>query len=116
MTDQRYNGWANYETWAVGMYLDGNYTGEGTYRAVLELVGEEINAYADEYEGEPELSEAACRTRVADALQRWFDDELYADDRDMPGIVADLLRAAIDEINWRELAEAKLTEVAEVES
>ncbi len=36
MTDTTYNGWANYETWAVGMYLDGNYDGPGTYYETIE--------------------------------------------------------------------------------
>ena len=35
-----YNGWKNYETWAVGLYLDGNYTGEGTYSDVLGIAGQ----------------------------------------------------------------------------
>lgn len=24
-----YNGWATYETWAMGMYVDGSYSGDG---------------------------------------------------------------------------------------
>lgn len=38
MSDTEYNGWSNYETWAVGMYLDGNYTGSGTYELAIETV------------------------------------------------------------------------------
>lgn len=38
MTDQTYNGWTNYETWAVGMFLDGNYTGEGIEEALKNYV------------------------------------------------------------------------------
>ena len=30
MTAETYNGWTNYEKWAVGLYLDGNYDGLGT--------------------------------------------------------------------------------------
>ena len=38
MSDETYNGWKNYETWAVGMYLDGNYDGPSTYYAAIETV------------------------------------------------------------------------------
>ena len=37
-SDETCNGWKNYETWAVGMYLDGNYDGPGTYYAAIETV------------------------------------------------------------------------------
>ncbi|MES2147868.1 MAG: hypothetical protein V4491_08470 [Pseudomonadota bacterium] len=36
--DDTYNGWKNYETWAVGMYLDGNYDGPSTYYETVERV------------------------------------------------------------------------------
>ena len=87
-----YNGWTNYETWAVGMYLDGNYTGEGTYQEVQQLV----RKHDDEYQ-------------LASALEDWFDGELPEFD----GIAGDLLRAARDEVNWFELAKSKLEEVKE---
>jgi hypothetical protein len=100
----QYNGWTNYETWAVGMYLDGNYTGEGTYRAVLDLVREQmVQRDANQYS----ISD------VADALQAWFDDEIYNDSHELSGIVGDLLKAALDEVEWRELAEHKIAEVSE---
>jgi hypothetical protein len=46
-----YNGWKNYETWAVGMYLDGNYTGEGTYLDVLDVVRESATTECEACEG-----------------------------------------------------------------
>ena len=93
-----YNGWTNYETWAVGMYLDGNYTGEGTYRACLQLIGGcvEDGGYA------------------ADALKEWVEEEIGAETNDLAnGIASDLLGAALSEVNWRELAEHKVQEVSE---
>lgn len=95
MSDTTYNGWTNYETWATGLYLDGNYTGEGTYREVLDLVREHApDVYA-----------------VAVAFEAFVDEEIERHEID--GLALDLLRAAADEINWRELAESKISEISE---
>lgn len=93
-----YNGWTNYETWAVGMYLDGNYDGEATYRYVLDLVREH-GAYV------PMVADA-LRDLVAEHTSR-------AVDRIASGLAADLLGAAVSEVNWHELAEHKCSEIIE---
>lgn len=107
--DKTYNGWTNYETWAVGMFLDGNYEGEWCYRHFLEVVNEA-------YEGAEETSywtlEEARRFAVEDALKKQA-TALIEGDEGIPGVAGDLLRAALDEVNWRELAEAKIRDRAE---
>jgi hypothetical protein len=88
MSDDRYNGWKNYETWAVGMYLDGN-------KCVLDRVRETA----------PEGVYA-----VAGALEdyvRAYLPELGA------SIAADLLGAAVDTVDWTELATHKYNEIVE---
>lgn len=108
--DKTYNGWTNYETWAVGLYLDGNYDGEGTYRYVLELVGEAAQAFnADNVEAGIWTEADARKFAVEDALKSWFEETLP----ELDGIAADLLGAATSEINWLELAQHKLDEIAE---
>jgi hypothetical protein len=102
MQDSSYNGWTNYETWAVGMFLDGNYTGEGTYREVLALVHDVV-----EYNGA--LSPSEITYRLGEDLKDWFDQQLP----EISGIAQDLLGAACSEVNWRELAEAKLAEISD---
>lgn len=105
-TDKTYNGWTNYETWAVGLHLDGNYDGEATYLEVLELVRNiSENAEATEYSTLDEMR----LYDTADALKDWFEESLP----ELDGIVSDLLGAAVSEINWRELAASKLAEIAE---
>jgi hypothetical protein len=104
MQDKSYNGWTNYETWAVGMFLDGNYTGEHTYREVLALA-EDHDSDARESERDPD---DAVYT-LANALQEWFNEQLP----ELDGIASDLLGAAVSEINWTELAKSKLTEIGE---
>lgn len=112
--EQGYNGWTNYETWAVGMYLDGNYTGEGTYHEVLRIVVDVVetpnyNANPDEsFLGSPALSQ---RAQLADALKDYVQEATEVED--ISGLLRDLLRAALGDVNWRELAEAKLAEITE---
>lgn len=101
--EQGYNGWTNYETWAVAMFLDGNYTGEGTYQDVLDVVRDvEATGYVTR------------EFAVADALKDYVEESIGEATDDLPnGLAADLLRAALSEVNWRELAESKLAEVVE---
>lgn len=109
--DTTYNGWANYETWAVGMYLDGNYDGEGTYLAVLDLVRDlvrERNQAAEDGE------QPFYASYVADALKDWTTERIGEETDDLAnGIAADLLGAALSAVDWHELGEHKVAEVNE---
>lgn len=94
--DQTYNGWKNYETWAIGLFLDGNYTGEGTYRQVLELAEEaDGDAYA-----------------LAGSLREYVEEEVTPEG-EPSGLATDLIGAALSEVDWDELASHKLEEVSE---
>lgn len=105
--DRSYNGWSNYETWAVGMFLDGNYTGEGTYREVLQLVENvtrERNSAGDQGE------QPFYALHVADALKDYVEQEIHGDQAPA-SLATDLLGTALSEVDWRELADHKLSEV-----
>lgn len=104
--EQGYNGWKNYETWAVGMYLDGNYTGQGTYQAVVELVAGQLSFQHLEGDG-------VERGRVASYLQQFVQDDLDASDNDIHPLASDLLNAALSEVDWYELSDAWIENVAE---
>jgi hypothetical protein len=95
-----YNGYTNYETWAVGMYLDGNYDGEGTYKDILEITREQG---ADKYDTASEL-----QTYLQGTIENSDPDGIASS-----GIIGDLLGAALSEVNWLELAEHKCTEIME---
>jgi hypothetical protein len=113
MTDATYNGWTNYETWAVGMYLDGNYTGQYTYQATIETVEDALEGNsATEFS----TVEQVCRREVADAL-RPFVETGCSGPEDEPTIlhplVSDLFGAALSAVNWYELADAWINNVRE---
>lgn len=87
-TDTTYNGWANRSTWAVGMFLDGNYTGEDTYRQACRI------ARRHELEGELDT----------DALARDLRDFVHAEISGMlAGDIAECGGLAV--VDWQELAE-----------
>lgn len=86
MGNTTYNGWKNYETWAVALWLDNDY---GTYEYVREL------------------AEDATRVELADRIEEYVKEaapELEA------SMFADLLNAAIGEVDFLAIADNLLSE------
>lgn len=95
--DKRYNGWRNYETWNVALWLGNE---EGTQRYWDERTREIARTAEPRYEWES--VEDAARSELADELEREIEGarpELGA------SMFADLLGAALSEVDWREIAE-----------
>jgi putative lipase involved disintegration of autophagic bodies len=116
--EQGYNGWKNHETWAVGMFLDGNYDGPGVYYGTVETVRvqlEDVQHPTSEY-WSVEQSE---RFGVADALKDYVEEmtnpHMVDDDHpvQLEGLVADLFTAALQDVDWHELADAWITSARE---
>lgn len=109
MTDETYNGWKNYETWAVGMYLDGNYDGPGTYYAALEAARE---VYPTEESGRRSLVADALRDLVEENVSPSMVDDDHPDPQLHP-LVSDLLGYALSSVDWYEIADAWIENVNE---
>lgn len=84
----RYNGWTNYETWLVNLWLDND---QGSQEAVTDLA-RECFSIEDEDHGASDLA----------ARLEEFVAELY----EVPtaGLIADLVNAALGSVDWREIA------------
>jgi hypothetical protein len=101
--DTTYNGWTNYETWAAGMFLDGNYDGEGVYRHGLDIIREAAKS--------GEVGRSTAIADLADAIRELVEENVRnATDDLASGLAADLLGSALGSIEWRELAESRLPE------
>ena len=99
--DGKYNGWTNYETWCVNLWLTND---QGSYECALDMARES-------WEENDEL-----RVRVSDMAQRL--ENLHDESReefcgDRVGPNVDMLRAAYSLVDWREIAEHFIDEIAE---
>jgi len=79
-----YNGWTNYETWLVNLWL-----------------GEDFAVTTNE--ADPEV--ATNQHELAEAMQQWTADivDSHVDGMES-GFVLDLINAALSAVNWYEIA------------
>ena len=97
MSEKTYNGWKNYETWAVKLWMDNE---ESTYRH-----------WRDESRrlARKALDRDEFLASLADALKDAHNDEAP----ELDGVWADLLGAALSEVDWHEVAESFVEDVQE---
>lgn len=91
-----YQGWTNYETWAVALWLDND---EGSYRYVR---GDLLDS-AREMESD---TDSVCLI-LADSIEEMVKDGAPEMDA---SIYSDLLSAAYSEVNWHEIAKSIMDE------
>ena len=106
-SDDKYNGWTNYETWLVNLWMDNE---ENTQAAVTDMARQ---ALADNTESEiNEAGEDVATTDkdqaisdLANQLEAMHDDAL-ADIMGVIGVFKDLLQGSLGRVDWREIAES----------
>jgi hypothetical protein len=94
--NERYNGWKNYPTWAVNLWLSND---EALYTGSLALAE---RANQGDYP----------RAAVADAFKSWVREDLAPDLG--ASFAADLLGYALDEVDWDEIADSWLESARDV--
>jgi hypothetical protein len=105
--DKTYNGWTNYETWCVSLWIDNDKGMYYTARDMAAGMGERI---------QDGVSVDDARYDLADQLKDWIDEvaEMTCPgSREGASFVSDLLGAALSEVNWYEIAENKLDDALE---
>lgn len=96
-----YNGWTNYETWVVKLWMDNE---QGSYDAGREMAQQAWNdAEADRLFTREE--------RAAHGLADQLKAEYEEFKPEVTGVWADLLTAALPEVNWHEIAGHMIDEV-----
>lgn len=106
MTSETYNGYRNYETWNVALWLGND---EGTSRYWREAAAEERREAATCVQVREGIwsEEEAPKYRLSERLKQEVEEgtpELE------PSLYSDLLWAALSEVDWHEVAETFLEE------
>lgn len=94
MTD--YNGWSNYETWLLKLWIDNEFADYTYWRGETEAIAR---------------GKGTAR-ELADMLKDSFEEAQPK----LEGFWLDMLNAAMSEVNWQEIAENMLNEFIEQES
>jgi hypothetical protein len=100
MERKEYNGWANYETWNVALWMDND---QGSNEYWRERAQELFDA-TDE-DSDSRKDDAAAD--LANEIQAQHDEAMP----EVSGCFADLLGAAMSEVDWREIAEHLLSDI-----
>ena len=92
MTRNEYNGWTNYETWLVSLWMGNNEESDRNWRRAGRT--------------------AESIQHLADAME---EDHAALVEQCPAGLAQDLMNAALSEVNWREIATSYMPSEAEVE-
>ena len=91
-----YNGWTNYETWCMQLHMDNDESLQRCFeRAAVEAVRD--------------VGVGDAVPVLADRLEEWHKDAMP----EVTGVFADLLNAAMSEVNWHEIARHYIEAVQE---
>jgi len=103
---KKYNGWTNYETWNVKLWMDNDYAHYTYWQHRTECIAEE-----SEPEYDWETPRDAARVALMDELKAFHEENRPEMDA---STYTDLLGAALSEVNWYEIAES-LLDAAEID-
>lgn len=102
-----YNGYANYETWNVALWLDND---PGTSRDVMQLAHDAVGATwaADDADAAHKSAVRTLADQLRDYVYELPEVTAVTETASMP---SDLLVTALEHVEWRELAEHYLADV-----
>jgi len=107
--DNTYNGWTNYPTWNVKLWMDND---QGSYEYWQERANDCFQEAEPQYEGQTKLDDAIFN--LASEIECYY-SEYYGE---ISGLsespFGDLLGWALNQVNYREIAENMLSDLDEV--
>lgn len=95
--DTTYNGWTNYETWCVNLWMDNERGDHDHWRA-----------RATELAAELAVTEEMLPYHIGDQIKEEFEESNPV--ADQASVWGDLMNAALSEVNWSEIAKHLLDE------
>ena len=106
--DGKYNGYTNYETWAVKLWIDNDQPSQEYW-----LEGARISLTEAPDNGDPGTiftREERATFDLADALKEWHEENTPS----AFGVFADLLNASLGRVDWQEIATSLIADAAEI--
>jgi hypothetical protein len=103
MAERGYNGWSNYETWNLALWIGNEEGSDGYWRDVTQEVYDDAEA---------DRTFNRIERAALDLADRLKDEFTEANPlADGASFFADVLSAAIAEVNWYEIAEHWLEDI-----
>ena len=106
MNKKEHNGWTNYETWLVNLWMDNC---EGSQQYWSEIAQDSIDQYNED-------NERQIWFHFEDVLKEMLDDMVHGPESTVAFMAADLLNAAISEVDTRAIAQAWVANQVEVQA
>jgi hypothetical protein len=107
MNEKGYNGWTNYETWLVKLWID-NEQGSQEYWAEAAQDAAKRSVARYDWESDRGAAVHSLSERLKDEHE-----EQVSTVAGVTGWIADLVGAALSEVNWSEIAESLIEDEVE---
>lgn len=98
-TTERYNGWSNYQTWNVKLWIDNEEGSYNYWREAAQECWDATDEDSDDRESEAQYS-----------LAKRLESEYRESMPDVRGTWSDLLGSALSAVDWHEIAAAMIEE------
>jgi len=102
-TEKGHQGWRNYETWAVALWIDNEQSSQEYWQEIAE------ECYEDARESRGFTKKEAAAGDLSQRLKDEFEEGVPELEN---GVYSDLLNAALSEVYWYEIAMSLLDDVA----
>lgn len=101
MNKCEYNGWTNYETWLVNLWLTNE---EHHTEHIIERVREFRDQYTEPDEFGPSVNDAKVLRATTNEVEEYVTD-MVLEGIEEAGLRFDILVAFLREVNWKEIAD-----------